>query len=78
MLNDILTQIKPADELAAAECRRRWDALAKPLRSLGLLEEAVCRIAAARGSADVCLDNRAIVVFCADNGVVAQDRKSVV
>ena len=72
MLNDILTQIKPADALAAAECRRRWDALAKPLRSLGLLEEAVCRIAAVRGSADVSLDNRAIVVFCADNGVVAQ------
>ena len=72
MLNDILTQIKPADAAAASECRRRWDALAKPLRSLGLLEEAVCRIAAARGSASVCLDNRAIVVFCADNGVVAQ------
>ena len=64
--------IGPADREAAEECRRRWDGLAKPLRSLGRLEEAVCRLAAVQGSADVGLGKRAVIVFCADNGVVAQ------
>ena len=72
MLKQYLSHIGPADACAAAECRRRWDALAKPLHSLGLLEDALCRVAAARGSADLSLSNRAVVVFCADNGVVAQ------
>ena len=72
MLNEYLSLISPADEKAAAACRARWDALAKPLHSLGLLEDAISKIAAVRGSADVALCKRAAVVFCADNGVVAR------
>ena len=72
MLEQYLSQIRPADRRAYAECGRRWDALAKPLGSLGRLEEAVRRLAAIQGCADVSLNNRAVVVFCADNGVVAQ------
>lgn len=72
MLEQYLSQIRPADRRAYAECGRRWDALAKPLGSLGRLEEAIRRLAAIQGSADVSLNNRAVVVFCADNGVVAQ------
>ena len=71
-LTQYLRQISPADARAAAECRRRWDALAKPLCSLGRLEEALCRLAAVQGTADVSLNNRAVAVFCADNGVVAR------
>jgi len=72
MLNEYLSLISPADEKAAAACRARWDALAKPLHSLGLLEDAISKIAAVRGSADVALNKRAAVVFCADNGVVSR------
>ncbi|MCI9581354.1 MAG: nicotinate-nucleotide--dimethylbenzimidazole phosphoribosyltransferase [Oscillospiraceae bacterium] len=54
------------------EARKRWDSLAKPLGSLGLLEDVVVRIAALTGNADVHLNNRALLVLCADNGVVAQ------
>ena len=54
------------------EARKRWDSLAKPLGSLGLLEDAVVKIAALTGNADVRLNNRALLVLCADNGVVAQ------
>ncbi len=71
-LADALAQIKPAQTEAAAAARARWNSLAKPLYSLGLLEEAVCRIAAAQGSADVKLDKPALVIMCADNGVVAE------
>ena len=68
----LLEQITPPDEAARAAARKRWDGCAKPLGSLGLLETAVCDIAALTGGADVELDGRAAVVFCADNGVVAQ------
>jgi len=54
------------------EARARWDSLAKPLGSLGLLEDAVVQIAALTGSADVKLSRRTLLVLCADNGVVAQ------
>lgn len=57
---------------AEREARRRWDSLAKPLGSLGLLEEAGVQIAALTGNADIDLSRRALLVFCADNGVVAQ------
>lgn len=54
------------------EARKRWNSLAKPLGSLGLLEDAVVKIAALTGNADVRLNNRALLVLCADNGVAAQ------
>lgn len=57
---------------AEREARRRWDNLAKPLGSLGLLEDAVVQIAALTGNEDVDLSRRTLLVFCADNGVVAQ------
>lgn len=62
----------PPDEGAGAACRKRWDNLAKPLRGLGLLEEAVARMAAAMGTVKPRIDDRALVVMCADNGVVAE------
>ena len=53
-------------------CRRRWDSIAKPLHSLGLLEDAIATIASAQGCPQVRLDKKCVAVFCADNGVVAQ------
>lgn len=54
------------------EAGARWDSLAKPLGSLGLLEDAIVQIAALTGSADVDLSRRTLLVLCADNGVVVQ------
>ena len=82
-----LQQIQPPDQNAMQLCRRRWDSIAKPLHSLGLLEDAIATIASAQGCPQVRLDKKCVAVFCADNGVVAQgvtqsqqdvDRKSVV
>lgn len=72
MRNELHIQIPAPDEAAAAAARARWDSLAKPLGSLGLLEDAIVQIAALTGSANVSLKPRALLVFCADNGVVAQ------
>ena len=71
-MRDVLNTITPPDEVARAEARRRWNDCAKPLGSLGLLETALEDIAALTGSADIRLDRRAVLVLCADNGVVAQ------
>lgn len=54
------------------EAKIRWDSLAKPLGSLGLLEDAIVQIAALTGNVDVDLSRRTLLVLCADNGVVAQ------
>lgn len=50
----------------------RWDHVAKPLHSLGLLEELIVQIADIQQTADVCIDKRCALVFCADHGVVAE------
>ena len=71
-LEQILRGVTGPDEDAAARARARWDGLAKPLGSLGALEDAVTKIAALTGSADVRLSRRTLLVFCADNGVVAR------
>lgn len=71
-LTEIMAQIVPADEAAARACLQRFDRVAKPLGSLGGLETLLARIAAAQGSADITLEKRAALVFCADNGVVAE------
>ncbi len=71
-LHEVIKKITPPDGAARAEAQRRWDACAKPLGSLGLLETAICDIAALTGSADVALSPRAVLVLCADNGVVSQ------
>lgn len=60
------------DQSAAERCQQRWNAIAKPLGSLGLLEKAVIQIAGLTGNPDYALTKRAVVVMCADNGVVAQ------
>ncbi len=71
-LKEALAAAKPADKAAYEAAKGRWDSIAKPLGSLGLMEEAVCRMAAMKGSPRFDIKKRAVVVMCADNGVVAE------
>ena len=71
-LEQALCAVTIPDEKAAKAAKARLDGLAKPLGSLGLLEEAVVKIAALTGTADISLKQRSLLVFCADNGVTAQ------
>ena len=71
-LDDLLKSIVPADGKAKQQAQRRWDSIAKPLGSLGRLEEAVVRIAGMRGNPNFSLERRGLVIMCADNGVVAE------
>lgn len=55
---------------AEEQARKRWDSIAKPLHSLGLLEDLVVRIAGIQETAEVRIDRRCALVFCGDHGVV--------
>ncbi len=57
---------------AEEACRRRWDAVAKPLHSLGILEDMVAKIAGIQDTDRVDLSSRCCLTFCADNGVVQE------
>lgn len=63
---------RPAGEAVMKRCRDRWDGIGKPIGGLGLLEEMIARIAGIQGSEEVSLGKKGVVVFCADNGVVAE------
>lgn len=73
-IEDVVAAIRPEEweETARQAAHRQWASIAKPLGSLGLLETAVEDIAALTGSADVELSDRALLLLCADNGVVAR------
>ena len=57
---------------AMKAAKARWDAVAKPLNSLGRLEDAITRIAGIQGTPDVALTPRCGLIFCADHGIVKQ------
>jgi len=68
----IRTEIALPDESAGARAKERWDSIAKPLGSLGLLEDAVVKIAKIQRTENVHISKRCAVVMCADNGVVCE------
>ena len=69
-LDAAISAICPADAEQIAKAKAHWDAVAKPLHGLGLLEETVARMA---GVAPLRRSYRkCVAAFCADNGVVAQ------
>lgn len=57
-LNEYLEQICPPDQKAAAQAKKRWKQIAKPLFSLGKLEDAVTKIAGMKGSPAYSLDKK--------------------
>ena len=67
-----LRKISPADGYWMEQARKRWNMVAKPLHSLGKLEDAVSRMAGMKRRVDFGLDKKALVIMCADNGVVAE------
>ncbi len=69
---EALKLIEPPDKQAMQQCAMRWDSIAKPLHSLGKLESGVIQLAGIAGTSQFRLDKKALVIMCADNGVVAE------
>lgn len=71
-LDELREQVKPIDERSVELAKKRWFSVAKPLFSLGKLEDAVIQIAGIKGKPVYELRKKGLIIMCADNGVVAE------
>lgn len=71
-LEETLKQIRPLNKESMERAGKRWDSIAKPLHSLGKMEDLVIQIAGIQGTPDISVKKRALVSMCADNGVVEE------
>ena len=71
-LSDIIREITPLDETAMTKARQRQAQLAKPPGSLGRLEDLSIQLAGITGKIHNKIDKKHLLVFAADNGVVAE------
>lgn len=71
-LSDITNAILPLDAAAMAAARERQAQLAKPPGSLGRLEDLSVQLAGITGKVHNQIEKKHLLVFAADNGVVAE------
>ena len=71
-LQQVISEIAPASREAMVASQKKWNGVGKPLGSLGTLEDMVVRMAGMFGTADFDIARKAVVIMCADNGVVAE------
>ncbi len=71
-LRALIDGVKPLDSAAMEAARGRQARLAKPPGSLGRLEELSVQLAGITGKVINSVDKKALLVFCADNGVTEE------
>ena len=71
-LSECCMQIQPLDETAMQAAQQHWNQLAKPLHSLGRLEDMIVQLAGIHRSAQLEQRKKVVLIFCADNGIVEE------
>lgn len=74
MTREELEQLKigvPSEEIFW-QIKAKWDNMAKPLDGMGRFEELTAQIGAILGTAEFDIHKKAVIVMCADNGVVKE------
>ena len=71
-LRCLCRSVRAADDRAVEAAKHHWDGIAKPLHGLGRFEDLLTKVAGIQNTEDIRMDRKAVVVFCADNGVVAE------
>ena len=71
-LQTALKEIQPLNIEMMEMSRKRWDSIAKPLHSLGKMEEIVTQIVGITGDIHADISKKGLVAMCADNGVVEE------
>lgn len=71
-MTEKINSITDIDMNAVEAAKAHWLSIAKPLYSLGKLEDIVIKLAGIKGTKDVKIDKKALVIMCADNGVVEE------
>ncbi|MCR5255076.1 MAG: nicotinate-nucleotide--dimethylbenzimidazole phosphoribosyltransferase [Acetatifactor sp.] len=69
-LFDIHIKINEPDKEIMALTKKRWDSLSKPIDGFGDFEDVLCRIAGIKGTDMPDIEKKALMVFCADNGII--------
>ena len=69
---ETIEKIKPLDGPSMEAAKKRWDSIAHPLHSLGLMEDLVVQIAGIGRSQEIHIEKKALISMCADNGVVEE------
>jgi len=71
-LEQMISAIRPLDENSMEAAQNRFANIAMPLGGLGLLQDAIVQLAGILGQPVPDISKRVAVIFCADNGVVAE------
>lgn len=71
-LETLRKQVQPVDRESMRLAQERWMTVAKPLFSLGKLEDAVIRMAGIKRTWEYDLAKKGLIIMCADNGVVQE------
>ncbi|MBR3771172.1 MAG: nicotinate-nucleotide--dimethylbenzimidazole phosphoribosyltransferase, partial [Clostridium sp.] len=71
-MQNVNSKVAPLNEEAMKASKEHWDHIGKPIEGLGLLEEMIIKVAGIQETEKVDLGKKAVVVMCADNGVVEE------
>lgn len=72
MIKKIINEIKPLDYNTMEKAQKRVDSLAKPLGSLGKLEDIAVRLSGITGNIFNNIDKKCVIIMSSDNGVVEE------
>lgn len=64
--------MKTPDEEIRKKVLENWDSVAKPIDGMGRFEKLIARIGAAMGTESIDLSKKAVLIMCADNGIVEE------
>ena len=71
-LNKLINSIAIPSQIDMMLAKNRWNSIAKPLNSLGKLEDSVVKLAGIFRNQNIDISKKCVVVMCADNGVVEE------
>lgn len=71
-LNDIINGIENVNNKAIRQANKRITSLAKPLKSLGKLEEMAVKLSGITGKVKNKINKKIVIIMCSDNGVVEE------
>lgn len=65
-------EIDPPNEMVRKQVRSNWDSIAKPLDGMGRFETLTAQIGAILGKDKMDISKKAVIIMCADNGIVEE------
>ena len=69
-LNEL--SVEKPDQSIYQKVMKNWDAIAKPLDGMGRFETLTAQIGAILGTDEIDISKKAVIIMCADNGVVEE------